>query len=111
MKFKDMDVLRIEILDEYRKRIDRSHESWNAGFTTALYFILDKIRSLPETEVEAVVHGAWIEDGSDIVCSACGAAFDFELRRLLPGNMPYPAGCPACRAKMDYAGLCPGNGR
>lgn len=101
MKFKDMDQLRAFVLDEYQKKVCRSHESWSAGYMSALYLVLSKMKELPEIEAEEVVHGHWIEECTDLVCSACGAVFKDEISFMLPHGMQYPQGCPACRAKMD----------
>lgn len=46
MKHKDADRLQNEIMEEYRKQCSKPDESWNAGFTAALYLVLDKIRAL-----------------------------------------------------------------
>ena len=68
---------------------------------SALYLVLSKMKELPEIEAEEVVHGHWIEECTDLVCSACGAVFKDEISFMLPHGMQYPQGCPACRAKMD----------
>lgn len=61
----------------------------------------------PEIDgVAPVVHGHWIEKATDIVCSCCGAAYDYEVLLLYRGevNTQSYAGfeyCPHCGAKMD----------
>lgn len=55
--------------------------------------------------VAPVVHGHWREKGTDIVCSCCGAAYDFEVLLLYRGevNVSDYSGfeyCPHCGAQL-----------
>ncbi|GFI56086.1 hypothetical protein IMSAG013_01139 [Clostridiales bacterium] len=56
------------------------------------------INDEPAADVKEVVHGKWMRNGMDLVCTACGSlaltyCYDYIHYRSLY--------CPSCGAKMD----------
>ena len=65
-------------------------------------WIVETLEDLPSADVAPVRHGRWIESTTDLICSACETAFNYEIAwmcRDLPYG--YPMYCPYCGAKMD----------
>ena len=64
------------------------------------------LKDFPAVDAVPAVHRRWVEKGSDLVCSGCGAGYDFEVLLLYRGRCDplIYAGfehCPHCGAKMD----------
>ncbi len=66
----------------------------------------NRIENAPAVDVAPVVHGRWIDDRTNIMCSVCGARYKDEIV-FMP--YVYVSGkrydglehCPHCGAKMD----------
>jgi hypothetical protein len=65
------------------------------------------LKKQPTVDVAPVVHGAWKEDRTDIICTACNERFSDEIvfasLRHWDGEM-WMKYCPYCGAKMDLEG-------
>ena len=88
-------ISRDYVLSEY----DRQHNGPPGGARKIM-------EEAPAVDAAPVVHGRWEEKAADIVCSCCGAAYDFEVLLLYRGivNVRSCAGfeyCSHCGAKMD----------
>lgn len=63
---------------------------------------IDMVKNLPVVDAAPVVHGRWIDDRTDIVCSVCNAAYSYEImymnRNFEREDLKF---CPNCGTKMD----------
>lgn len=65
------------------------------------------IDQAPTLDVRPVVHGHWIEKGTDEICSVCGMSFCEMPFTYDLGSGDYIRNyCPNCGNPMDLEGTC-----
>lgn len=67
----------------------------------AISMVEEYVKQLPHLDVVEVVHGRWIDNCTNIVCSVCNAEYSDEIvfmnRNFEFEDLQY---CPNCGAKM-----------
>ena len=62
---------------------------------------VNAIQYMPAADVQPVVHGFWMEDHTEVVCSVCGQRVDGEIVFMIkPNALPGFCPNPMCGAKM-----------
>ena len=104
----------INLIHEYAKRKDDliSREAvlekigklpltWEYG--EAVKDCWNIVTNTPAIDTPPAVPAYWIEDRTDIVCSACGARYESEIAymRKDANAEVYPMHCPACGKCLD----------
>ena len=78
----------------------KEHRECPINYGTLLTLI-SKTWEAPTADVVEVVHGEWIEDRMDYVCSHCKIHFSDELAYIKHHYEGLPRYCPDCGALMD----------
>ena len=80
--------------------IERDKVIWITAETGALE-TQARVKELPAADVQPVVHGIWMEDHTEFVCSVCGQRVDGEIVFMIkPNALPGFCPNPMCGAKM-----------
>lgn len=63
--------------------------------------LIGRMQIIKAADVKPVVHGEWIEDRTEYVCSACGQRVDGEIVFMIkPNSLPGFCPNPKCGAQM-----------
>lgn len=93
VEYIDKDALLKDITDNYNCA---EVECWSADYTMGFERAMDIVSKALPLNVAIVKHGRWLDNKDYVLCSECGALWNYYDNDTR--NFKY---CPACGARMD----------